>query len=152
MFLQKNDMPSTIYGWKIEQIIEGDDTILQIAMAAAEEEVRSYLTGNYKREWGDGRLQYDVDAIFSATGTARNPLILKHCVVIAKWWLVDLSNADIIMEQARERYDRSVDWLKQLSRGDINLSSLPTIDEDDVDPDRQPFAFGSRKKFNHEIN
>lgn len=152
MFLEEEDMGSTLYGYQIEQITGGDDTILLTAMAAAEDEVRSYLTGNWKREWGDGRLQYNVDKILSAEGDDRNALILKHCVVIAKWWLVDLSNADIIMEQATARYDRSVDWLKQLSRGDINLGNLPVLEPDEIDPDRKPFSFGSRKKFNHEIN
>lgn len=141
-------MGSTIYGWQIDQITEGDDTILDTAMAAAEEEVRSYLTGNNMREWSDGRLQYDVEAIFTAQNEDRHPLILKHCITVAKWWLVDLCNADIIMEQAKDRYDRSVSWMKDLAKGDVTLSSLPTIDLENTE--KQPFSFGSRKKFNHD--
>lgn len=143
-------MPSTMYGYQIDQITEGNDDILDVAMAAAEEEVRSYLTGNNMREWQDGRLNYDVAAIFIAAGADRNSLILKHCITIAKWWLVDLCNADIIEEQAKDRYDRSVSWLKMLASGKVSLSSLPTLDpEANI---REPFSFGSRKKFNHDID
>jgi len=142
-------MPSTMYGYQIDQITDGNDDILAVAMAAAEEEVRSYLTGNNMREWQDGRLNYDVDAIFSAVGAARNSLILKHCVTIAKWWLVDLCNADIIEEQAKDRYDRSVSWLKMLATGKVTLGTLPTLDQEATE--KQPFSFGSRKKFNHDI-
>lgn len=150
MFLKKDDLPSTMYGYQLEQITEGNDDIVDMAMAAAEEEVRSYLSSNYKKEWLDGRLQYDVDAILSAEDDARNPLILKHAITITKWWIVELCNADIIYEQTKERYDRAVDWLKQLATGKVNLSSLPTIDpEAEGESEREPFSFGSREKFNH---
>jgi len=148
MFLLKADLGSTMYGYQIDQITEGDDTIVDIAMAAAEEEVRSYLTGNNKNDWQDGRFQYDAAAIFSASGADRNSLIVKMTVVIAKWWIVDLCNADIIYEQTKERYDRAVAWLKDLSSGKINLSSLPQIDN--TLSTKEPFSFGSRIKFNHE--
>ncbi len=148
MFLTKEDMPSTIYGYQLEQITEGNDDIIDIAMAAAEEEVRSYLSGNNKRQWQDGRLQYDVDAILNKVGVERNALILKHTTTIAKWWVVELCNADVIYEQTKERYDRAVSWLNKLAMGDVNLSSLPQIDNELST--KEPFSFGSRKKFNHE--
>ena len=149
MFLQKEDLPSTIYQYQISQITEGNDDIVDVAMAAAEEEVRSYLSGNHKKEWLDGRLQYDVNAILSAIGSDRNALILKHTVTIAKWWIVELCNADVIYEQTKERYDRAIDWLKQLASGDVNLSTLPVLDPDNT-IEREPFIYGSRTKFNHE--
>ena len=148
MFLTEDDMPSSMYGYQLEQITEGNDDIVATAMAAAEEEVRSYLTGNNMREWQDGRLQYDVDAIFAKAGAARNSLILRHCVTVAKWWIVELCNADVIYEQAKERYDRSVAWLMKLSKGDVTVSSLPLLNVENST--REPFSFGSRKKFNHE--
>lgn len=148
MFLQQEDMPLSMYGYLMDQITEGNDDIVDMAMAAAEEEVRSYLTGNNMREWHDGRLNYDVDAILNTTGDHRNPLILKHTITIAKWWIVELSNAEVIYEQVKERYDRSVSWLTKLSKGEINLSSLPLLSNEN--DEKQPFRFGSRPKFNHE--
>ncbi|MXV37684.1 DUF1320 domain-containing protein [Flavobacteriaceae bacterium Ap0902] len=154
MFLQKEDLKNNIYNYQIDQITEGDDIIVLQAMASAEEELRSYLQGNHKKEYLDGRLRYDVDAILSATGTDRNAMLLNCAINIAKWNIVDLCNVDIIYEQAKERYDRAVDWLKQLAKGVVNLSSLPTIKEsDDTDESESKmnaFIYGSRKKFNHE--
>ena len=148
MFLTKDDMPSAMYGYQMEQITEGNDDIIDVAMAAAEEEVRSYLSGNNRREWLDGRLQYDVEAILTAQAESRNALILKHAVTIAKWWIVELCNADIIYEQAKERYDRAIAWLNKLAKGDVTLSTLPTLSQEVTE--REPFSFGSREKFNHE--
>lgn len=153
MFLKEEDLPQTIYGYQLDQITEGNDDIISIALAAAEEEMRSYLTGNNMRHWQDGRLHYDVEAIFAQRGETRNPLLVKHGVTIAKWWIVDLSNVDILYEQVKERYDRAVAWLTKLAKGEINLSTLPQLDPEDdpnYDDPNKPFVYGSRKKFNHE--
>lgn len=151
MFLNKEDLGSTMYGFQIEQITEGADDIVDIALAAAEEEIRSYLTGNNRKEWLDGRIQYDVEAILNKTGLERNQLIVKQGITIAKYWLIDLSNADMIYEQAKERYDRSTEWLTKLANGELTLGTLPTLaDTNDEGETKQAFSFGSRKKFNHE--
>jgi phage gp36-like protein len=151
MFLKYEDLGSTMYGFQIHQITEGDSDIVDIALAAAEEEIRSYLTGNNRKEWLDGRIQYDVEAILSKIGLERNQLIVKQGITIAKYWLIDLSNADMIYEQAKERYDRSTEWLTKLANGELTLSTLPTLaDTNDEGKTKQAFSFGSRKKFNHE--
>ncbi len=153
MFLKEEDLPSVIYSYQIEQITEGNTAIVLTALAAAEEECRSYLTPNYMNEYLDGRLIYDTKAIFSATGDQRNPLILQQCIVLAKWHLVILCNADVIYEQAKERYDRATEWLGKLAEGIVNLDTLPTLDivkNDEDQDDYTPFLYGSRRKFNHE--
>lgn len=151
-FINKEDLGTAIYGYQIDQITDGDDNSVELAIAAAEDEVKSYLTGNNKQEWMDGRLHYDVEAIFSAAGDARNALIMGHVKTIAKWWLVELCNADIIYEQAKERYDRATAYLKKLAKGEITLKTLPLIEEgaEEDEPAKKPFSFGSRTKFNHE--
>ncbi len=151
MFLTYKDLGTTMYGYQIHQITEGNDTIVETALAAAEEEIRSYLTGNNKKEWLDGRIRYDVDAILNAQGNKRNRLLVKHGVTIAKWWIVDLANVDIIYQQAKERYDRTIDWLTKLAAGEITLSTLPVLPDDAPNQNKEPFRFGSRKKFNHEF-
>ena len=103
MFLTREDLKGGIYEYQVEQITEGDENITLQAMAAAEEEARSYLTPNVgQKEYLDGRLLYDVDAIFGATGLDRNALILQHTVTLAKWHIVELCNADVIYEQAKD--------------------------------------------------
>ena len=153
MFLQEKDLENSIYNYQVEQITEGNEQIVLEALMTAEEEVRSYISLNNKRVKYDGRLIYDVDKILSATGNSRNPMIKNTMISIAKWHIVDLCNADIIYEQAKERYDRAITWLNKLSKGEITLNTLPVIENNPTETDDDstaPFAYGSREKFNHE--
>lgn len=154
MFLNTEDLKNNIYNYQVDDITQGDTAITLQALQAAEEECRSYLAANNKKEWADGRLKYDLEAIFSAKGNDRNPLILAHCITIAKWYIIDLANVDILYDQAKDRYDRSVKYLQQLAKGEINLDSLPQIQPPTPNPDTNtndtyPFMYGSREKFNH---
>ena len=141
MFVSKEDLGSAIYGYQVEQITEGDDDLVLQAINAAIEEVGGYLAGNSL---------YDVAAIFATTGTNRNALILTHTVTIAKWYIVELCNADIIYEQAKERYDRAVSWLTKLSKGTVTLGGLPTIPIATGETETDTFGYGSRVKFIHD--
>ena len=157
MFLTKEELKSAIYQYRIDEITEEDDDIVLIAIEAAIQEVQSYFTPNFKKEWGDGRFTYDIEEIFNAEGNNRNPLILKHTKTIAVWNVIELANVDMIYEQVKERYDRAVEWLKEFAKGDVSIAGLPTkpvemLDEDGNPIDIEPFRFGSRKKFNHDIN
>jgi len=151
MFLEKEDLGSVIYAYQIEQITEGNDDLVAQALAAAEEEAKSYLTPNTnKLETLDGRILYNTEVIFSAEGLDRNALILQHSLTLAKFHIATLCNADFIYEQAKERYDRAIDWFTKLAKGTVVLTSLPRIVLDDTNSDRQPFSSGSRAKFNHD--
>lgn len=151
MFLEKEDLKNGIYGYQVDQITEGDDTIVEQAISAAIEEAKSYLTQNVNsKEVYDGRVIYDVETIFNAIGSERNALILQHCITLSKWHIVDLCNADIIYEQAKERYDRAIQWLTKIAKGTITLTTLPQLEISDETNDQQPFSFGSRDKFNHD--
>lgn len=153
-YITKQELGSSIYGYQIEQITEGNDDIIHLAIEAATDEVRSYLTGNNQKEWLDGRLIYDVDKIFAPTNQQRNALIMGIVKTITKWWIVELCNADIIYEQAKDRYDRAVKYLKQLAKGDITLKTLPIKQNSNPNGkpsnEKKPFHFGSRTKFKHE--
>ncbi len=151
MFLNKEDLGTTIYDYQIEQITEGKDDIVLMAMAAAQEEAKSYLTANNTFGFLDGRIVYDTQAIFTATGRDRNPLIVLSCVTLAKWHVIQLCNVDILYEQAKERYDRAVDWFNKLAKGEVTLSTLPTIDsEEQEQKEKNGIRFGSRQKYNHD--
>jgi phage gp36-like protein len=152
MFIEVEELKSAIYQYQVLQITESDNDITLMAIAAAEEELRSYLEANNQVRFKDGRPLMDLSAILQATGANRNALLLTHCKTIAVWHLLQLSNPDIIYEHAKERYDRAVEWLKDLGTGKVNLSSLPTVNADDNSSinNALPFRMGSRKKFRHE--
>lgn len=152
MFIVKEDLGNVIYDYQLDQITDGDDNIIAQGIAAAVEEAKSYLTPNVNdREWLNGRLLYDVEAIFNATELDRNSLILQHCCTLAKWHIAQLCNADFIYEKAKDRYDRAIDWFTKIAKGTINLSTLPQLVRNETTAgEKQPFEFGSRTKFNHD--
>lgn len=155
-FLTTAELNSTIYEYQVNDITGNNPAIVEQAIEAAIDEVKSYLTPGGLVEWQDGRKVYDVENIFNKIGANRNALILAHVKTIAKWWIIQLSNPDIIYEQVKERYDRSVDFLTKVARGTITIGSLPTYVPPALDPLGNPIPqpeiaiYGSRQKFNHE--
>lgn len=155
MFLQKEELRSTVYAYQLDQITEEDDSIIDMGINAAIEEVKSYLTPNNKKDWRDGRPRYDATAIFAATGITRNALILELTKTIAEWWIIRLCNADIIHERVKERYDRAIDYFKQIASGKVTIAALPLLPANNNDgvtttTTALPFRMGGRAKFTHE--
>ncbi|MFC4262462.1 phage protein Gp36 family protein [Ferruginibacter yonginensis] len=152
MFIQKEELKSTMYSYQLEQISEGDDSIILMGINAAVDEVKSYLTSNNKKTWIDGRPLYDVATIFAATGNNRNALLLEITKTVAEWWIIKLCNADAIYEHVKERYDRAITYLKQLGKGEVTISSLPLLPTDGSNNAETiaPFRMGGRPKFSHE--
>lgn len=152
MFIEKTDLGSVLYEYQIDQITDGNDDLVAQACNAAIEEAKSYLTPNTEdKKWLDGRILYDVEAIFSKEGNDRHSLVVQHCCTLAKWYVAELCSADFIYEKAKERYDRAIDWFTKVAKGTINVSSLPQLVRDEASAgDKQPFEFGSRAKFNHD--
>lgn len=156
MYLQIEDLKNNIYNYQVEQITQGDESIVLQALDTAEQEVKSYFYINQKKEFLDGRKIYDVDKIFSAKGNDRNALLVSLCLSVAKWYIVDLCNADIIYQHAKERYDRAIEYLQKINKGEVSLGNVPTLqDTNQESPQKEnihnkPFSFGSRNKFNHE--
>jgi phage gp36-like protein len=149
MFIEQSDLGAVVYDYQIDQLTDGDDSLVIQAIEAATDEVKSYLYENNKAEHLDGRLRYDVEAIFSASGSDRNALLLRHCITVAKWYLVEICNADMIYELAKERYDRATSYLNKLAKGERTLASLPQLSDEKAE-ELNPIRYGSRTKFNHD--
>ena len=133
MFIQEEELRSVAYSYQLEQIVENDATILQMAIEAATEEVRGYLSS-----------RYDTAAAFAATGADRNPLLVEITKDIALWYIIRLSNVDIIYEPVKERYDRAVQWLDRVARFTIT-PDLPAATDENGDY-IQPLRCGSMPK------
>ena len=148
MYLQIEDLKNNIYNYQVEQITQGDESIVLQALDTAEQEVKSYFYINQKKEFLDGRKIYDVDKIFSAKGNDRNALLVSLCLSVAKWYIVDLCNADIIYQHAKERYDRAIEYLQKINKGEVSLGNIPTLQDTNQDSQQKennhnkPFSFG----------
>ena len=142
-FLTQDELKTVAYGYQINEITEADDDIVAQAIETGIAEVKAYLSVD--------KQQYDITAVFNATGGDRNALILQYTKIVSLWHLLILCNVDIIYEHIKERYDRAIDFLKMINKGTATID-LPLKDADgDGVADGKAFRFGSRPKFNHDF-
>lgn len=135
MFLEIQEMNTVVAEYKIQEITDYDDTIMQQCILAAVKRVRRLLSG-----------RYDVDKIFSATGNERDAELLEICKNIALWFLVRRCNVDILYSRVKETYDRDMDYLKELKNGEIP-SDLPPLESNGKPVGS--IRSGSNPKFSH---
>ncbi len=107
-YLDTTEINTHLYGGVTAEINRGDATILQVAINAAIEESRGYLTA------------YDNVAIFAATGTARNSWLLLIIKDIAVWHYIQLANPAVDMELRKVRYEQAVKSLDKVQAGKVN--------------------------------
>jgi hypothetical protein len=166
MFLTAEEMKSVLYEYQMNEIAESDDDIIEDGIEAAVSEVRAYFEASNQRrntsslppqqyqKWKE----YDVEAIFSATGTKRNAFVLRLCKRVAAYNICELSSADVIYDHVKERYDNAITTLEKIAgmgeyaNAQLFISGLPSPapGEDDAPDESRPFRAGSRAKFNHE--
>lgn len=96
---------------------------------------------------------YDTEAVFSAAGDARAKIVLKHLKTLVIFDLYQIRQKDITPE-LEMKWDRAMEWLNKISKGDIE-ADLPRrkVDTDgDGSPDSSStfMKLGSRKNYkNH---
>lgn len=132
-----SEITNIIYQETVDLITDSDTAIVEQAIAAAEEEVKSYLRG-----------RYDTETIFNATGNDRNAMIVEQVKVVAVWHIIILCNADLIYEQWKERYDRVIAYLKLVAKGDAS-PELPVATDADTGEVESPIKVISNPKFSH---
>lgn len=132
MFITVEELKTHLYQENIEVISRQDDTLVTAAIDGAIQEARGYL--------GD----YDRNAVFSATGSDRNALLLIFVKDIAVWHFVNLCNAGTDLELRQDRYNRAVDWLKAVQKGDVS-PDLPRATDEEGNPSGG-ITYGSNPK------
>ncbi|MFJ1323560.1 phage protein Gp36 family protein, partial [Capnocytophaga canis] len=106
MYLTPNELHTHIYEEELQAIIREDETIVLSAIDTAVEYASSKLAKTY-----------DIEAIFSAEGKERNPLLLSIIKDITLWELVNLANPSVDYEKVKFRYERAMDWLTAVFKG-----------------------------------
>lgn len=149
-FLTIQELKTVARQEHVQVIASMDDLIIQGCIQSGITEVMSRLTPSTKKQAYDGRTRYDVQAIFAAVGDQRNELILAYTKVVALWHLIIRGNAGVHYEVIEARYDRAIEYLKDLASGDATDLTLPALPEEEETNKPLPFRMGSRRKFNHE--
>ena len=135
-FISKEDFDATVHRDILEAITRQDDAVVEICTDRAISEMRCYLSG-----------RYDCDAVFSATGKERNQLVLMMLTDIAVYHLFCLHNPQKLSQMRKDRYERAVEWLKAVRRGDISVDGLPTAQKSPEEAtDSSPYQMLSNKK------
>lgn len=106
-FLSKEELKTHLYDEQLGVVDRGDETVTTAAIDGAVAEAKGYLG------------KYDQTAIFSATGSARHPLVLIFVKDMAVWHFINLSNPGIDYESRKDRYERAVAWLEGVQKGNI---------------------------------
>ena len=120
-FIQLEDYDATIHREILDSLTRNDSAtqdrqIIEICEDRAIAEMKGYLNKNY-----------DVEAIFSATGPDRNQLILMMAIDIAVYHIFCQHNPYKMSEIRKTRYDRAIEWLKGVMRGDITIADAPRL-------------------------
>lgn len=118
-FITVDDYSASIRLEFVDKAVRGDDNILEIVENQTISEMKSYLSG-----------RYDVEAVFSATGEDRHDLVLMFAKDIAIYHLCSIREG--LMTQNRiDRYNRAIDWLKDVQKGELVVEGLPRLPEVD---------------------
>ncbi|NJM13981.1 MAG: DUF1320 family protein [Bacteroidales bacterium] len=88
------------------------------------------------------RSRYDVEAIFAASGEARDANIIGYMVDIVLYDLCASIPGRFVSETRKERYKDAKSWLKDVQNGQFDLE-LPLKDDDDSG---NPIQWGSSTK------
>lgn len=122
-FIDITDYDATIHKEILDSLLRKDSAsydpqIIEICEDRAVAEMRSYMNK-----------AYDCDAIFSATGTDRHALILMFAIDITVYHIFCQHNPYKMSKIRQDRYDRAIEWLKGVMKGDLTIDGAPLIEE-----------------------
>lgn len=137
-FIQLQDYDASIHREILDALTRNDDTIVEICEDRAIAEMRGYLSA-----------RYDVDAIFSAEGEARNQLVLMMAVDIAVYHLFSIHNPQKMSQIRKDRYERAVEWLKQVAAFKITVDGAPKLPEEELKQNSPWLMSSNPKRTNH---
>ncbi|GAB6010808.1 phage protein Gp36 family protein [Viscerimonas tarda] len=119
-FIDLTDYDASIHREILDALTRDDDTIVEICEDRAIAEMRGKLSR-----------RYDVDAIFSANGTDRNQLILMMAIDISVYHIFCIHNPQKLSQVRKDRYERALEWLKQVADEDVSIDGAPLLPEEE---------------------
>ena len=126
-FINITDYDASIHKEILDSLLrqgtaEYDPQIIEICEDRAIAEMRSYLNK-----------KYDCNRIFDARGTDRHALILMFALDIAIFHIFCQHNPYKMSKIRQDRYDRAVEWLKGVMRGDVTIDGAPLLPADELE-------------------
>lgn len=119
-FIELKDYDASIHREILDAITRSDEAIIEICEDRAIAEMRGYLSA-----------RYDCDLLFSARGGGRNQLVLMMALDMAVYHLFCIHNPQKLSQVRKDRYDRAVEWMKAVQKGEVNIDGAPLLPEED---------------------
>ena len=119
-FIKLTDYDASIHREILDALTREDEAIVEICEDRAVATMRGYLSR-----------RYDVDAIFAATGDERNQLVLMMALDITVYHVFCIHTPQKLSQVRKDRYDRAMEWLKQVADEDISIDGAPLLPEEE---------------------
>ena len=125
-FISLEDYDASIHREILDSLLrqgtaDYDPQIIEICEDRAVSEMKSYLNK-----------KYDCQAIFSQTGAGRHPLILMFALDITIYHIFCQHNPYKMSKIREDRYERAIEWLKGVMKGDIIIEGAPLLPSDEL--------------------
>ncbi len=133
-FIDIEDYDASIHREILDALTRSDESIVEICEDRAIAEMRGYLG-----------VRYDTDTLFAATGNMRNQLVLMMAIDIAVYHLFSIHNPQKMSQIRKDRYERAVEWLKQVATFKISVDGAPKLPEDEQ-KQKSPWSMTSNPK------
>lgn len=123
-FISLEDYDASIHREILDSLLrqgtsDYDPQIIEICEDRAVSEMKSYLNK-----------KYDCQAIFSQAGEERHPLILMFALDITIYHIFCQHNPYKMSKIREDRYERAIEWLKGVMKGDITIEGAPLLPSD----------------------
>lgn len=138
MFINPEDYKVVIGDAAFKTVSQADPSLVENAEAEAVEEMSGYL-----------RPVYDTAAIFSASGSDRNRLVVMYTADIALYHMSAALPQKMGSEVRKERYDRAIRWLEGVQSGRI-VPDLPLAEDSSDCSGSIGTSWHSSPKLNHD--
>ncbi len=138
MFINPEDYKVVIGDAAFRTISQADPILVENAEVEAIEEMSGYL-----------RPVYDVEAVFSASGSGRNRLVVMYTADIALYHMSAALPQKMGSEIRKERYDRAIRWLEGVQSGRI-VPDLPLAEDANDGSSSIGTSWHSSPKLNHD--
>lgn len=137
-FIELTDYKNSIHDEIMDALTREDDSIILVCEDRAICEMRSYMSG-----------RYDCEQIFSARGDERNPLILMMAIDITIFHVFCVHNPMKLSQMRKDRYDRAIEWLVAVSKGNTNIDGAPLLQVEDARAHDNHIMASNPKKHHH---
>lgn len=107
----KDDLKTNIRTYKLNQLVDNDDTVIEAAIHDAESIVIDHLFQHF-----------DTATIFSAIGNNRNSSVLGWIKYIALYKIFERIPDEQVPERIVKNYDDTMEYLGNVSAGKVSLN------------------------------